>query len=120
MIDGDTVEIASMCRRFRVRLKGVDAPERRSRTGARSRDWALDYLDGKAVTWSAVGVDAYGRFLGYVHLQDDTLVNAEIIRQGYARANTRSQFRHLDWFRQLEREARAAGRGLWRREEASD
>ena len=67
-----------------------------------------------------VGVDAYGRFLGYVHLQDDTLVNAEIIRQGYARANTRSRFRHLDWFRQLEREARAAGRGLWRREEASD
>ena len=120
VIDGDTVEIASMCRRFRVRLKGVDAPERRSRAGARSRDWMVDYLDGKAMTWSAVGVDAYGRFLGYVHLQDDTLVNAEIIRQGYARANTRSQFRHLDWFRQLEREARAAGRGLWRREEASD
>ena len=120
VIDGDTVEIASMCRRFRVRLKGVDAPERRSRAGARSRDWMVDYLDGKAVVWSTVGVDAYGRFLGYVHLQDDTLVNAEIIRQGYARANTRSRFRHLDWFRQLEREARAAGRGLWRREEASD
>ena len=115
VIDGDTVEIASMCRRFRVRFKGVDAPERRRRAGRRAKEWAVGYLEGKAVTWSAVGVDVYGRFLGYVHLHDGTFVNAEIIRQGYARVNTRSRFEHVDRLRQLEQEARAAGRGLWGR-----
>ena len=75
----------------------------------------MEYLEGKAVTWSAVGVDVYGRFLGYVHLHDGTFVNAEIIRQGYARVNTRSRFEHVDRFRQLEQEARDAGRGLWGR-----
>ena len=115
VIDGDTVEIASMCRRFRVRFKGVDAPELRRRDGRRARDWAVDNLEGQAVTWSAVGVDVYGRFLGEVHLRDGTFVNAEIVRQGFARVNTRSRFEHLDWFRQLEDEARAAGRGLWGR-----
>lgn len=113
VIDGDTVEIASMCRRFRVRFKGADAPELRRRTGRRARDWAVENLEGKAVSWSAVGVDVYGRFLGYIHLQDGTFVNAEIIRQGYARVNTRTRFEHLDRFRELEREARDGGRGLW-------
>ncbi len=113
VIDGDTVEIASMCRRFRVRFKGVDAPELRRRTGRRARDWAVENLEGKAVSWSAVGVDIYGRFLGYLFLQDGTFVNAEIIRRGYARVNTRTRFEHLDWFRELEREARDVGRGLW-------
>ena len=57
--------------------------------------------------------DRYGRTLAYVHLPDGTFVNAEIIRQGYGHAYTRFPFRHLDRFRQFEREARQAGRGLW-------
>ena len=57
--------------------------------------------------------DRYGRTLAYVYLPDGTFVNAEIIGQGYGHAYTRFPFKHLDRFRQLEREARNAGRGLW-------
>ncbi len=85
VIDGDTVAIASACRRFRVRLSGVDAPELGSEDGERARDWARSTFENQAVTWSAVGVDIYGRLLGLLKLPDGTSVNQEIIRQGHAR-----------------------------------
>ncbi len=53
------------------------------------------------------------RTLAYVFLEDGTLLNAEIIRQGYGHALTRYPFSRMEEFRALEREARAAGRGLW-------
>lgn len=113
MIDGDTAEIASACRRFRVRLRGVDATELGRSPGDRSRNWAVSALEGRPVTWSAVGVDVYGRFVGDLHFRDGTHVNAEVIRQGYARALTGFAFEDRDEFERLERESRAAGRGLW-------
>ena len=85
VIDADTADIASACRRFRVRFSGVDAPELGRPEGDRARDWARSTLEGRAVRWSAVGVDAYGRILGLLELTDGTSVNQEIIRQGYAR-----------------------------------
>ena len=87
MIDGDTADIASACRRFRVRFSGIDAPELGSAAGDRARDWAQSTFENQAVTWSAVGVDVYGRFLGLLQLPDGTSINQEIIRQGYARPN---------------------------------
>ena len=85
MIDGDTADIASGCRRFRVRLSGVDAPELGSVAGDRAHDWARSTFENQAITWKAVGVDVYGRFLGLLQLPDGTSINQEIIRQGYAR-----------------------------------
>ena len=60
--------------------------------------------------------DRYGRTLAYVFLEDGTLLNAEIIKQGYGHAYTQFPFSHLEEFRQLEREAREQGRGLWQPE----
>ncbi len=85
VIDGDTADIASACRRFRVRFSGVDAPELGRPAGDRARDWARSTLEDRAVSWSAVGVDAYGRILGILELTDGTSVNEELIRLGYAR-----------------------------------
>jgi len=41
------------------------------------------------------------------------LLNADLIREGYGFAYTQVPFSHLEEFRQLERSARTAGRGLW-------
>lgn len=84
VIDGDTADVASACRRFRVRFSGVDAPELGRPAGDRARDWVQATFEDRPVRWSAVGVDAYGRFLGNLELPDGTSVNQEIIRQGYA------------------------------------
>jgi len=57
--------------------------------------------------------DKYKRTLAYVFLEDGTLLNAEIIKQGYGHAYTRFPFKYLDEFRRLEREAREQKKGLW-------
>jgi micrococcal nuclease len=53
------------------------------------------------------------RTLAYVFLEDGTLLNAEIIKQGYGFAYTRFPFARVDEFRRLEREAREQACGLW-------
>jgi micrococcal nuclease len=55
----------------------------------------------------------YGRLLAYVYLDDGTFLNAEIIKQGYGFAYTRFPFKHIEQFRQYERDARESGAGLW-------
>jgi len=57
--------------------------------------------------------DRYGRTLAYVFLEDGTLLNAEIIKQGYGHAYTQFPFSRMEEFRRLEREAREEQRGLW-------
>ena len=51
--------------------------------------------------------------MAYVFLEDGTLLNAEIIKQGYGFAYKRIPFARTEDFRQLEREAREQRRGLW-------
>ena len=118
VVDGDTIIVSGV---GRVRLIGVDTPEsvdpRRPVEffGKEAGAFTRRLVDGKRVRleydWERT--DRYGRTLAYVYLPDGTFVNAEIIRQGYGHAYTRFPFEHLDRFRQFEREARQAGRGLW-------
>lgn len=59
--------------------------------------------------------DRYGRLLAYVWI-DDVMVNAELVRRGYAQVMTvPPNVRYQDLFRRHERETRESGRGLWRR-----
>lgn len=74
-------------------------------------------VEGKAVRLEAEpghgDRDKYNRLLRYVYLADGRLLNAEIIAQGYGHAYTRFPFSKMEEFRQLERDARENGRGLW-------
>src|SRR5687767_6586169 len=45
----------------------------------------------------------------YVVLEDGTLLNAELIKQGYARVIAPSPFHYYEEFKSYEREAKAAG-----------
>ena len=118
VVDGDTIIVSGL---GRIRLLGVDTPEtvdpRRPVEffGREASAFTKRMLDGQWIRleydWERT--DRYGRTLAYVHLLDGTLVNAEIIRQGYGHAYTRFPFKYLEEFRQYEREAREAGRGLW-------
>ena len=57
--------------------------------------------------------DKYRRTLAYLYLPDGVFVNLEIIRQGFGHAYVDYPFTHMESFRDAEREAREAGRGLW-------
>jgi len=118
VIDGDTVELD---RGERVRLIGVNTPEKNDarpevrRLAAAATEFTRRLCEHRPVRleydWERR--DRYGRTLAYLFPEDGTFVNAEIVRQGYGFAYTRFPFRHLEQFRAYEREARAAGRGLW-------
>ena len=118
VVDGDTIIVSGV---GRVRLIGVDTPEsvdpRRPVEffGKEASAFTRRLVDGQRVRleYDWEGTDRYGRTLAYVYLPDGTLVNAEIIRRGYGHAYTRFPFKYLERFRQFEREARTAGRGLW-------
>jgi micrococcal nuclease len=123
VFDGDTLLLASG---ERVRLIGVDTPETKRPKkpveyfGKEASAFTRRMVEGKRVRLefdqanAAQGhKDRYGRTLAYVFLEDGTLLNAEIIKQGYGRAYTQFPFSRMEEFRRLEREARELGRGLW-------
>jgi micrococcal nuclease len=59
--------------------------------------------------------DHYQRLLAYVYV-GATMINAELVRQGYAQASTfPPNVKYAEVFRQLQHEAREAQRGLWER-----
>jgi micrococcal nuclease len=118
VIDGDTIEIEGG---QRVRYIGINTPELND-SRASMRAWAQR---AKRVNQQLVGgktvflerdiseTDRYGRLLRYVYV-GDTMVNAELVRLGYAYATSYPpDVKYQDLLRELEREAREAGRGLW-------
>src|SRR5438093_5078674 len=124
VVDGDTLLLQSG---ERVRLIGVDTPETKHPKkpveyfGKEASAFTRRMVEGKRVRLefdqanAAQGhKDRYGRTLAYVFLEDGTLLNAEIIKQGYGHAYTQFPFSRMEEFRRLEREAREEERGLWR------
>jgi micrococcal nuclease len=116
VIDGDTIEVMRDGRSERVRLHGIDAPEKGQAFGKSSKRTASELSFGKDVTVLQHGVDKYGRTLGEVILPDDRSLNREMVRSGYAwRYRKYSNDRTLD---RLETNARRSNRGLWQDDDA--
>lgn len=119
VVDGDTLLLAG---KIRVRLIGIDTPESVTpdrpveRLGKEASDFTRSLVDGREVMlqYDRERHDQHGRVLAYV-LVGDSLVNEEIIRAGYSRAETRYPFDSSmkSRFLKAEKEAREAGRGLW-------
>ena len=123
VVDGDTIVVSP---NENVRLIGVDTPEtvhpKKSVAcfGNEAKQFTRDAVEGKTIrlVMDRVNIkrqhkDKYRRTLAYAYLDDGTLLNRELIRQGYAHAYTRFQFRYLVEFRDLERQARTQSVGLW-------
>jgi micrococcal nuclease len=123
VIDGDTIKVRIGGRTETVRLIGVDTPEtvdpRRlvQYFGSEASEFVNDMALGEDVSLEAdpqcANRDKYRRLLRYVYLEDGTLLNSEIITQGYGFAYTKYPFSKMREFRRLERRARKGERGLW-------
>jgi micrococcal nuclease len=126
-VDGDTLRLrvfnppAGLRPVETVRLLGVDTPETVhpnkpvERFGREASAFTQSRLSGKTVyaafDWDLR--DRYGRLLAYIYTAPGECFNAEIIRQGYGYAYLRFPFQFQDEFKDIERRARQAGRGLW-------
>jgi micrococcal nuclease len=109
--DGDSITVMRQGRGEKVRLYGIDCPEKGQAFGNRAKQFASDMVFGKDVLVKAHDCDKYGRILGDVFTPEGQSLNQELVRAGYAW-----------WFKRyskdivlakLEEEAMVAKRGLW-------
>lgn len=93
VLDGDTIDVLDTARvSHRIRLAGIDAPEKSQAYGHKSKQSLSDLVFGKGVSVEIHKLDRYGREIGKVLLDSEDM-NLEQIRRGMA------------WFyRQYERE----------------
>jgi len=123
VVDGDTIHVRIGARVEKVRYIGVNTPEVHHPTrgeepgGREAAEVNRRLVEGQAVRLEldVQERDRYGRLLAYVWI-GDLMINAELVRLGYAQVMTiPPNVRYQEVFLKLQREAREAGRGLWRR-----
>jgi len=121
VVDGDTIEVSMAGATYKVRYIGVDTPETvdpRRPVGCYGREASernRQLVEGKTVELEKdiSETDDFGRLLRYVWA-DGEMVNAELVREGYAVAATYPpDVKHQELFLALQREAMDAGLGLW-------
>jgi micrococcal nuclease len=108
--DGDTITVLEGKAQRKIRLLGIDAPEKAQAFGSRAKQALSDLVFGKTVrvVWKAH--DRYERILGDVYA-GDAWANRVMVERGMAWAYKPSTTREL---KAVEAEARKAKRGLWR------
>ncbi|MCR9143829.1 MAG: thermonuclease family protein [bacterium] len=111
--DGDTITIQTpIGDQEKIRLFGIDAPERGQAFGRKSQRALADLVAGRTVTVLIQDEDPYGRLVGVVYADDETDVNAKMVDLGLAWVYRR--YTNDPELIELEEDARDAGRGLWR------
>jgi endonuclease YncB( thermonuclease family) len=96
----------------RVRLWGIDAPERRQADGEASQAALARLCEHRRAEARVLGRDRYGRLLALVSC-DGVVANREQVRRGWAWVYDRYVSRD-DALHEVERAAREAAEGLWR------
>ena len=106
VLDGDTIDVTidlgfDLYKKERVRIAGVDTPEKRTRNleekalGIDATNWLKKELedvlagDDELIVRTELhgGVGKYGRLLGWLYEGDETVsLNEQMITQGYAHA----------------------------------
>ena len=104
VLDGDTIDVTidlgfDLYKKERVRVAGVDTPEKRTRDleekelGIDATNWLKEKLEGALAgdddlvirTELVGGVGKYGRLLGWLYLGDGSVsLNEQMIAEGYA------------------------------------
>lgn len=115
--DGDTMTVLDGNNvQHKIRLAGIDAPEKTQTFGQRSRESLAELVANRSVVVETNKKDRYGRYVGKV-LVDRKDVNAEQIRRGLAWYYRQYEQELSDGDRQsydrAESEARESHRGLW-------
>ena len=81
--DGDTITVISEGIKYKIRLSGIDAPEKKQTYGVHSKQSLVDMVSKQTVSVSYNKRDRYKRIIGKVIL-DGQDINLEQIRRGLA------------------------------------
>jgi len=110
--DGDTITVLRDRTQVRIRLDGIDCPERGQAFGRRAKAFTSQLAFGNVVTIRPRHKDRYGRTVAEIVLPDGRNLNHELVQAGFAWW-FRKYAPHDAELARLEVEAHAAKRGLW-------
>lgn len=122
VIDGDTLEVIIHEKTEKIRILGINTPEKEGgfRTaecfGDHASDYAKEYLDNKKVLLleSKTGdkKDRYGRLLRYVFVEGEDF-GAHLIKEGYAESYKKFPHDRQSYYNTLESESQKQNKGMW-------
>lgn len=125
-VDGDTFWVDDGSEKgLKIRLIGVDTPETVHPRkpveyyGREASNYVKELLKSQRVRleFDVEKTDRYGRVLAYVYLKDDTFLNEELVKNGYAQVSTfPPNVKYSKHFLKLERHARENDLGLWKKQ----
>lgn len=84
VVDGDTIEVLHNGNPERVRLNGIDCPERTQAFGTEATRFTEELVKGKTVTVNMLAFDKYGRTIGESMLADSRNLSQELVKAGLA------------------------------------
>jgi micrococcal nuclease len=111
VVDGDTLEVLQRGKAVRIRLSGIDCPEKGQPYGKAAKQFTSEMTLGKPVTVEVRHLEKDGLLVADVILPDGSVLNQELLGAGLA-------WRYRKYGRTpalaaLEQAARKAKRGLW-------
>jgi micrococcal nuclease len=111
VLDGDTIEVFHDNKPERIRLYGIDCPEKGQAFGQKAKQATSSLLFGKEVRIDSHGRDKHRRTLGTV-FDGNLNVNQELVKEGWC-----WWFRKFvpkdQTLREFEQAAKDAKKGLW-------
>lgn len=115
--DGDTLTLLDAAHvQHKIRLAGIDAPEKKQAFGDRSKQSLSSLVFGKQVSVEWNKLDRYGRVIGKVILGKEDACLAQV-RAGlawhYKAYENEQSYADRERYARAELDARASKRGLW-------
>jgi endonuclease YncB( thermonuclease family) len=114
VIDGDTIMVEPIGGgdRVRIRLQGVDAPERKQPFGEASREYATQISLYKRVTINPKNRDRYGRTVAIVDIDGVGVLQEMLLDNGMVWVYPQ-YCRDCRTWEVRQHKARESGKGLW-------
>ena len=110
--DGDTFTLLTeQGEEMKIRIIGIDAPEKNQEHGIIARDFARSLIDGKTVRVYLEPGDTYGRKLGIVITPDGKQFSYEMVLNGHAWHY--KKYNSDKYLAAAEKQARENKSGLW-------
>ena len=110
--DGDTITLLDDLDKgvFRIRLAGIDAPEKKQPYGNKAKQFLSSLVSGRQVSVRFREIDRYGRMIGIIFC-GGTEINLEMVRKGFAWHYAR--YDRSAAYIEAEKQARREKKGLW-------
>ncbi|XP_021301372.1 probable staphylococcal-like nuclease CAN2 isoform X2 [Sorghum bicolor] len=99
-----------LARKYRIRMRGIDAPELKMPYGMEAKKELIKLIGGKSVTIYVYEQDQFGRYVGDIYC-DNMFIQEQMLKCGHVH-----HFKKYDKrpeFENWQKEAKSTGLGLW-------